>query len=247
MSTAEQPKLDSRLPRPARSARRKRFLAISVAALAVLSVAMGVSFLGTTGTTGVEVKASGSSDFVFPVTAETGKGISGITPGVEKVVTELEFGSTKAAGKLPGLGEPTVNTPGEVAKSGDLALVDASTESLGSAPELIVNVYITNLGALGLDYSSFALPVTVYKATCTETAEEKCGEAKAKWALDTKVSAEAASIYLTNTEGMLSFRVEAKAHQYLDIAMNNGGSYYLSKEASGGALGPDFYFTAQPV
>lgn len=242
MSTVDSFKLDSSLPAVTKGARRKRFLAISIAALAVLTVAMGVSFLGTTGTTGVTVTASGTSNYVFAV----GSGIEGMTSGVKEAVSKLDFGSTEGSGKLPGLGKPTVDTAGQVESSGDLALVDASSESLGSASELIVNVYITNLGALGLDYSSFALPVTVYKATCENASEKKCGEAKATWSVDEAVAKEA-SIFLTNTEGMVSFRVKGEAHQYLDIALNKGGSYYFSKEASGGSLGPSFYFTAQPV
>lgn len=244
MSSIDSFKLDPSLHGPAKNTRRKRFLAISIAALAVLSVAMGVSFLGTTGTTGVTVTSSGSSDYVFPV---TGEGIPGMTEGVKKAVKALEFGTTENSPTLPSLGEPTVGTAGKVAASGDLALVDASSETLGSATELIVNVYVTNLSGLSLDYSSFALPVTVYKATCENAAEKKCGETSAKWTVDSEVSSEAAGLFLTNTEGTFSFRVKGAAHQFLDIAMNEGGSYYLSKVAAGGALGPEFYFTAQAV
>lgn len=209
-------------------ARRKRFLAASVAALAVLAVAMGVSFLGNTGTAGVEVKAS-NSEFVFPV-SKSGFGAHKTLEEESKTVATLKWGSTTTAGTLPSW-SPTLNTAGEVASDGDMALVDAT------GTPLIVNVFVTNLVGLQGDYSSFAFPMHVYQnktGTCTGGTGAKACE----WEEDKSLS----ETYLTNTEGNLSFSLPS-GHFY-DITLNKGGSFYTISTTAG-ELSPSFYFTAQ--
>lgn len=239
MSTTDTSKPGPNLPVAKTGARRKRFLAASVAALAVLAVAMGVSFLGNTGTTGVEVKAA-SSEFVFPVSGSGYSGASSVAEGtsttLKEVVTELKNGSTSEAGKLPSW-SPTVNTAGEVTRSGDLALV----HTIGT--KLIVNVYATNLADLQADYSSFALPIHVYEATCSKAAPCKVSaESKPnEW----KEVSSLSKTYLTSTEGNLSFSLESE--KYYDITIGTGGSFYTISTSLEAGLSPDFYFTAQAV
>lgn len=226
MSTADSS--NAKLPAPKTGARRKRFLAASVAALAVLAVAMGVSFLGNTGTAGVEVKAS-NSEFVFPV-GKSGFGTHSTLKEESKTVETLKWGSTTASGTLPGW-SPTLNTAGEVATAGDLALVDAT------GTPLILNVFITNLVGLQGDYSSFTFPMHVYQnetGTCTGGA----GAKTCKWEENKGLS----ETYLTNTEGNLSFSLPS-GHFY-DITIDKGGSFYTISTTAG-ELSPSFYFTAQ--
>jgi len=221
--------------------RRKRFLALSVAALAVLAVAMGVSFLGNTGATEVKVEA-GKSNFVFPVaTGNTLPLAVGALENTTAAAIEKEAFENSAHEKenkiktaaLPSW-SPTESTAGEVAGAGDLALVNATEASL------IVNVYVTNLAAMQIDYSSFAFPIKVYEATCAAKATEYCGETGHAW----KVNEELSKTYLTNTEGNLSFSLKSGAGKYYDITMGTGGSFYVFSTVAAD-LSPSFYFTAQ--
>jgi len=224
--------LDSTLLAAKSGRRRKRFLAISVAALAVLSVAMGVSFLGNTGTTKVGVTAS-SSAFVFPV------GEHGIEGSVPPAVTELAHGSTAASGtkvsNLPSW-SPIANSAGEVKEGGDLVLIDATGTGL------VANLYVTNLAGMQAAYTSFALPVVVWQSACTEENEAKTECTKiGTWSKDPEVS----STFLTNTEGNLSFSL--KNGMYYDVTIEQGGSYYAVSTENEDDMSPSFYFTAQPV
>ena len=232
--TADHNMLDPCLLAAASGGRRTRFLAISIAALAVLSVAMGVSFLGNTGTTTITVKES-SSEFVFPVGSA---GFKLTEKAKEEVkVGKLNFASSESAGVLPEW-SPTANAAGEVGKAGDLALINANTD------KLIVNIYVTNLVGLQADYSSFALPIYIYEATksgCEGLASKVCETGKVGgW----EKNAELSKTYLTNTEGNLSFSLPSG--HYYDIAIFTGGSFYTISTTAG-ELSPSFYFTAQVV
>lgn len=225
MSTNDTSKRGASLAAAKTGTRRKRFLVASVAALAVLAVAMGISFLGNTGTAGVEVKAS-NSEFIFPV-SKSGFGTHATLSEESKTVETLKWSSTTSSGTLPSW-SPTLNTAGEVGTSGDLALVDAT------GTPLIVNVFVTNLVGLQGDYSSFTFPMHVYQnetGTCTET--KAC-----KWEENEGLS----ETYLTNTEGNLSFSLPS-GHFY-DITIDKGGSFYTISTTAG-QLSPSFYFTAQ--
>lgn len=230
MSTS--PRLGPRfVPSPSRK-RRKRFLAVGVAGLAVLAAALGISFAGDTGTASISV-SSASNSFVYPVANSA---------SLPAAVDSLKYtgpsaidapGSTITTATLPSW-VPSANTAGSVTTAGDLAVIDATLSGIANA--VTVNVYITNLAALQLDYSSFALPFNVYRcqSSCTTTGA---------W---TQASAVVASppTYLTSTEGFVSFSLP-KAYYYV-IAIDTGGSLYtISTTASGGSLSPSFYFTSQ--
>lgn len=198
---------------------RRRFLLVGIALLAVLGPLLGVSYLGNTGTSVATVTGS-SPNLVYPV--------SSTDPAFPSAVTTLANGSaTSAAGKLPGW-SPAANTPGSVTTPGDLALVDATSGNV------VFNVYITNLAALGQDYQSFALPINVYKCTSSCTATTA-------W---TAVSGAASSLLSSQP----NFSIDLPAGSYYDVAIDAGGSYYcVSTSASGGSLSPTFYFSAQAL
>jgi len=214
--------------------RRKRFMVVSVAGLAVLAAALGVSFLGTTGSTAVSVTAA-NSNFIFPVSngASLPSGTNFVnalkyTPA--SAITSSSSASTINTATLPSWA-PVLNTAGSVTTAGDLAVVDATTASTG----VIVNVYVTNLAGLQMDYSSYALPFNVYSSSCTAGS---CGT----WAQASGISL----TYLTNSEGFLSFSLPAG--KYYDITMDTGGSFFTSgtSTTSPASLSPSYYFTAQP-
>lgn len=201
---------------------------VSIAALAVLASALGVSFLADSGTASLSV-TGGSSNFVYPVAASA---------AVPSAVTALKYGTTATAGtigtgsavKSPGW-TPVAGSAGSVTTAGDLALIDATTVSNA----IILNVYVTNLSALQQDYGSYTLPINVYScaATCTSTGA---------WSQDSTVLSSAPT-YLTNSAGVVTLRLPTG--KYYDIAMDTGGALYcISTTASGGALSPSFYFVA---
>lgn len=120
--------------------RRKRFLIVSVAALAVLAVTMGVSFLDQSGATTLTVNAASGGNLVY--------------------TSSLPSGVTAKYSSAPSW-SPTANSAGSVATSGSIAVIDASQVSTN----VIVNVYITNLASLAQAYSSFAFPIDVWTST----------------------------------------------------------------------------------
>jgi hypothetical protein len=216
------------VPSPSRK-RRKRFLAVGVAGLAVLAAALGISFAGDTGTASISV-SSASNSFVFPVAdgaslpanVNTLKYTTAVNTGAHTITTAV----------LP-TWVPSTNTAGSVTTAGDLALIDGTLSGIANA--LTVNVYITNLAALQLDYSSFALPFNVYESPCTA--------GSCTWTQSSAVVVSPPT-YLTSTEGFVSFSLPKG--KYYDIAIDLGGSFYtISTTASGGSLSPSFYFASQ--
>ena len=205
---------------------RKRFLAVSIAGLAVLAVSLGVSFAGDSGTASLSV-SGGSSNFVFPISTNAALPSSAI--GALKYTTAVDTTNKKVTTAVSPSWTPVAGSAGSVTTPGDLALIDATTSSL------VLNVYITNLAALQSDYSSFSLPINVY--SCSST----CTTAGA-WTQDSTVLASAPT-YITNSAGVVTLSLPIG--KYYDITMDSGGAYYcISTTASGGALSPSFYFVA---
>lgn len=121
-----------------------------------------------------------------------------------------------------------------MADGGDLALVDMSAEP--STTSAIINVYITNLQDLAVDYSSLALPVNVYSCRATDvTTTSGCNT----W---TAVLPSVAS-YLTNTNG--SYAISLAGGYFYDITIDTGGEYYCVSTQNTLDLAPSFFVTAQ--
>lgn len=211
--------------------RQRRFLSVSVAGLAVLAASLGVSFLGATGSTAVTV-TGGSSAFVYPVA--TGAALPAAVTAL-KYTPAADISAAHLSSPVLPSWTPTANAPGGVTNGGDLVVVDAASTNV-TGPVLL-NVYVTNLAALQLDYSSYALPVGVYSSPCTG--------GSCTWSPATAVVASPPT-YLTSTTGVVSFSLPAGS--YYDITLDPGGSYYCtSTSAAGGSLSPSFYFAAQPT
>ncbi|MDA8296742.1 MAG: hypothetical protein M0004_09180 [Actinomycetota bacterium] len=247
-----------------RTKTRKRFLVVSLAVLLVVGAALGVSFLGSTGTTSISISSPNATESNFVVT-------SGVAP------EPLVHGTgTPATTFSPPSWSPVAGAAGSVTTPGDLAFFNASAVSDG----LDVSAYITNLPALQSDYSSFALPVQVWylatvltgtsttspatlgppatsSSTCsavTTTADAttsdcvwepadgsvpsdaNAGSVKAPDVLST-------STYITNDSGSLQLNLTQPG--YYELTMEKGGSFYCTSTTStNGALGPEFFYTA---
>jgi hypothetical protein len=227
--------------------RRRRFLIVSVAALAVLGAAMGVSFLGDTGTQSLSVSAAaGSGNFVFSV--ETG-GVAGVGSALPANLTgtaALPGGSAVSQTTSPHVStavKPSWTAAlgaGSVTITGDMAVIDA-TASGGAATlpdsshKLLVTVYVSNLDQFGADYSSYALPINVYKSV-----------AGASWA-DAGASATPNTVFITNLGGQVSFTLNP-GFMYA-IYMPTGGSWFNVNTTNDGThnLAPSFFLSAQVI
>lgn len=220
-------------PRAGRlSARRRRFLAVSLAVLAVVGVALGVSFAADTGTTSVTVTAGTTSSLIFPLDASAGDTVPAAVT-VTKNNTQATSGTT-SANVVPSW-SPVAGAAGSVATAGDLAVVDGRSASAGGAANVVLTIYLTNLANLQAAYSSFAFPVRVYESTNPT--------ATGNWS----VVSSTAGVYLTNTTGFLSVSLPTAANKYYLVAMDTGGSFYTVSTTVAANLNPSFYFTTQPL
>lgn len=223
--------------------RRRRFLLVSIPALAVLALALGVSFADDAGTSTLNVSSS-SNNFVYPV-------ISGTT-SIPAAVTALKY--TPAAGisgPVPGPAgvftssvvrpawTPTSGSAGEVTTAGDIVLVDATAGTLGTATALTLTIFITNLAGLQQAYSSFAFPIRIWKCAATCNA----GGAWSEVVDDVVISPR--PTYLANTDGFIQFRLPVGF--YYDVVFDLGGSFYTISTTNATNLSPQFFFTAQPI
>lgn len=217
--------------------RRRRFLIVSIAALAVLAAALGVSFTADSGSSTVSVSAGTTNPLVFA------RG------------TTLSGGKTfKVGGNTTGTApawSPVAGTAGSVTTKGDLGFIDGRTTSAGGATRLTITVYVTNLPALQKTYSSFAFPVRLYGGTYDGTTTVWTGAS---------TLASSDTTYLTNTSGFLSFSVATAASGAAGSAIavqlggdtsGDGGSFYTvctdtAGTCTGGSLSPSFFITAQP-
>ena len=242
--------------------RRRRFLAVSSAALAVLGIALGVTFTADTGSASITISSgsiSNASSLVFPLdgstkglpdssnayVATTGGALKYSTNGT--LATSSTAGTTntsaiKTAGAVTNPSWSVVsNAAGTVSTAGDLAVIDADTTDAGGASSVLVTMYITNLKLLQHDYSSFAFPVNVYRngAATTSCTAGSSGS----W---TSVN----TTYLTNTTGYVSFSLGTGTHCLYDITFDTGGAFYVvstTNDGTTGSLGPSFFYTAQAI
>lgn len=229
--------------------RRRRFLTVGVAGLAVLGVTMGVSFLDNSGTTSINISAA-PSQIVWPLGGSSkalplGNGATdpltttvfsgpatltgcaptpGVTAGAASTISATATSgyscSTSAATSsavssvVSPSWSPVAGSAGAVTSAGDLAVVDASS----ATNYVTVSVYITNLAAMLVDYSSFALPINVYTTKCSATA---C----TAWQPSSAISQTNFGSYLTDTEPQLTFSLPAGQGVYYDIVMEGTNHY----------------------
>jgi len=228
---------------------KRRLLLAGVTGLLLVVADFGISFLGNTGTVAVSVTAGSSNgNIVFPISAGAAAPSELSTLGYSSTtVFTTEYGSTVSIGttntfstaKNPGW-TPVANSAGSVTTAGDIALIDASSYAIGSAADVYLSVYITNLTNLQYDYSSFAFPFDIYKCSATGAT---CTSASA-W---TSVYPSGSAPFITNTDGVVT--IELPAGYFYDVTFDTGGSFYCISVSttSPASLSPTFYLAAQPV
>lgn len=217
-------------------ATRRRFLIVSVAALAVVGVALGVSFTADSGVSSVTVTGGGGGGAL--VYERTGSAVT--FPFGGGIVTFKAAANT--TGQAPNW-SPVAGSAGSVTTGGDIAVVDGRAASAGGALNVIVTLYITNLAPLQKMYGSYAFPIKVYEST--QSPPDFSGWSATPLTLDSQ-----SLFYMTNTTGFLSFTLPTHAthNKYYVIELESGGSFYcVSTTAAGGELGPSFFITAQPA
>lgn len=221
--------------------RRRRFLLVSIPALAVLAAALGVSFADDAGTSTLNVSSS-SNDFVFPVQAGTAKIPAAVTAlkytgtaGIDTVASPRVFTTSV----IRPAWTPATGSAGEVTTAGDVVLVDATAGTLGTATALTLTIFVTNLTGLQQAYSSFAYPIRIWKcaATCNSNA------AWSEVVDDAVITPR--PVYLANTDGFMQFRLPVGF--YYDVVFDLGGSFYTISTTITANLSPQFFFTAQPI
>ncbi|HET8895126.1 MAG TPA: hypothetical protein VFM96_13615 [Gaiellaceae bacterium] len=217
---------DLHFPANAKRTQRKRFLAIAVAALAILGASLGVSFAGDSGTASLSV-SGGNNNFVYAVS--NGAALPNAVTSLKYTPLANIVSHAITTAISPGW-TPVAGSAGSVTTAGDIGLIDATTV----ANAIILNVYVTNLAALQQDYSSYSLPINVYSSTCPANV--------CTWAQDSAVIASAPT-YLTNSSGVVTLKLPTG--KYYDVTVDTGGALYcISTTASGGTLSPSFYFVA---
>ena len=143
------------VPVLARSLRRKRrFLTVGVAGLAVFGVTQGVSFLDNSGTSSIAISAAPSA-IVWPLSSLSKSlpvGFGGTNPltttAFSGLATNTPCTGAYTACTSPSVGSvvspswsPVAGSAGAVTTAGDLAIVDATS----ATNYVTVSVYITNL------------------------------------------------------------------------------------------------------
>lgn len=217
---------------------RKKFLLVSVAALAILGSSMGVSFTADTGVTQITAASTGGAlPLVWSATYGTVGGLPVAVTGAATAGWKYGTG-TPSMPTTPGWPVVVAGQAGSVSSSGDIAVIDATDTS---ATYLLVTVYITNMRPLALTYNSYSLPIRIYGGIASGGA--------IPWGASPVVDSngiDLAATYLTNTQGFETFKLPTGAGQYYAITLDAGGSYYpYQTGASGSATTPALYTTAQ--
>jgi len=221
---------------------RRKFLLVSVAALAVLGASMGVSFTADTGVTQITAASTGGAlPLVWSATYGTAGGLPTAVTGVATAGWKYGTSGTglQSVPTVPGWPVVVAGQAGSVSSAGDIAVIDATDTS---ATYLLVTIYVTNMRPLALTYNSYSLPIRIYGSTAFSSGA-------ITWSATPVVDSngiDLATTYLTNTQGFETFKLPTGAGKYYAITLDAGGSYYpYQTGASGSATTPALYITAQ--
>jgi hypothetical protein len=230
---------------------RKRFLIVSVAALAVLGTSLGVSFTADTGVTQITATTPGSDlPLVWSADYAIGAGNGGLPLAIAgNAMAGWMHGATIASPVVnsrptaPGWGTVTTNVAGTIATSGDIAVVDATTST---ANFLLVTVYITNMHELSQTYNSYALPIRVYAGTGSASSGATINWGATPAPITDSNLLNTANSYLTNNAGYETFKLATGSNKYYEITLDAGGSYFPYQATPNGVSNtPALYITAQ--
>ena len=221
---------------------RKKFLLLSVTALAILGTSMGISFTADTGVTQITAASTGGAlPLVWSATYGTAGGLPVAVTGVATAGWKYGTSGTglQSVPTVPGWPVVVAGQAGSVSSAGDIAVIDATDTS---ATYLLVTIYVTNMRPLALTYNSYSLPIRIYGSTAFSSGA-------ITWSATPVVDSNGinlATTYLTNTQGFETFKLPTGAGKYYAITLDAGGSYYpYQTGASGSATTPALYITAQ--
>jgi hypothetical protein len=244
------------------SRKRNKFLLLSLAAVAVLSTALAVSFTADSGVTSIGVTGTAGSQYVYAPTygsVGTLPTVGGVGLGDTAVANKSwAYGTASGFATSPvwsGTGGNPSLGAGYIKTGGDVALIDARNAPTAN---LVVSVYITNLGQLMADYSSFAFPIELYQGSVGAPAVS--GRLPITWTR-LSVGPSPSITFLTDSGGVLSWKVPAgSASNVYEVVMtgatdtapvnpaafSSGGAFFIQAvtNTTTAALAPSFYVTA---
>jgi hypothetical protein len=203
--------------------RRKKFVILAIAAVAVLSTVLGVSFTADTGTATATLDTSqlGAATLVYS------QGTTLTTLEGDNVV--WDHGNT-----APKIAQVTVGQNGSVTTAGDIAFVDATTAGTPAGGHIDISAYVTNAAAFSAPYPTFSLPVELYCKAATAGSPPTL-----TWSGATQVGG---PTYITDAQPSASWSVAPAANYFCEVTMETGGSFYTAATST---VTPSIYVTAQ--
>lgn len=227
---------------------RRRVIALGVAGVTIASAQIGVSMLGDTGT--VEAQVTQQTNVTKHIYAANPLPTA-VAAGWAQAVAMSTAGDATLATTPTRVGWAAApSTTGSVATAGDVAVIDATAESLPTgAKGLAVTMYISNLAGFAKNYTSFALSVGVYNWNGTTWVPLND---------NTEFYSAAApypgknALFISDTDGSVTLNLPARPRAvtngktgYYEIVIDKANGFWQSAGTLLDTdLGPSFYLTA---
>lgn len=221
---------------------QRRIWTIVFSGLLTLGVGLGASYFSSNSTPvvaqgGAPSLTATNAPLVYPITLST----TSLPPNINSL--QYSAGLSGASGQIPTIKSPSwmpsPNSTGKVTGSGDIALVNGTS----ATSTVHFQIGITNLTALASDYSSFSLPIDIYRCNPNIGA---CGTTSNPWT-SYQNATHGTQHFLTNTDSNLS--VSLPGGFYYDITMDAGQGYYhciATSDSPTASLSPQFFISATP-
>lgn len=200
----------------------------------MVGASLSVSFAADSGTSQANVSSSSSAIAVYSVPTSAG----GTAPSTSVV---LRHGSTSADANST-WGTPVApawsvagGSSGSISSSedGDLAYLDASGST---STKILVSVFVTNMGDMAENYTSWAFNIAVTGRAAAPTSASIGGAAWATTADQTEV--------ITSDSGTVNFVIDTSTNKHFSLTMDEGGSFYTVQTSNSDGLAPKFFIRA---
>jgi hypothetical protein len=214
---------------------RRRVIALGVAGVTIAGAQIGVSMLGDTGT--VESNISTSTVVSKRIYA------SSLPPQSSGVSKWAATGATSAPVRVTWQVAP--NYLGTVGTAGDVAIIDATTAGLPAGSSgVAVTMFISNLTGFAKNYSTFALPVGVYRWTGGSTGvwEQFLDANSTFYNAGNAGNPNTNALFIQNTDGQVTFNLPNGA--YYEVVIDKAGFWQSQASPAAPDLGPQFFLTA---
>ncbi|MCW2726216.1 MAG: hypothetical protein JWN35_3137 [Frankiales bacterium] len=237
---------------------RRRVIALGVAGVTIAGAQIGVSMLGDTGSVDAAVTTSSATSRHIYASNPLPGGTSGASTWGPTGWAQTVANGTTGSGS-PNSGPVRVSwaaapsTTGSIATAGDVAVIDATTDSLpAGARGVAVTMYISNLAGFMKNYSSFALPVGVYQWTGLTWAQLNTNSDF----YSTTTFPGKNSLYISDSDGSVSLNLPALPKGtsqpstptgYYEIVIEKTNGFWQSVSSFPtpvADLGPSFYLTS---